>query len=438
MPVRAQSGFVLVAALWVLAALVVLAAYIDAVATAEVRRATLAKQSLERDLARRSLENTLLYLLATNRMNHRALVLEEQQRFAGGLPEGALFDVEGDGELLLTGATYAAANGLRFAIQDESGLVSVNRPRSPLFAAILEQAGLPRPAVVATVARVADYIDLDHRLTLNGAEAFDYQWRDLPPPPNWQMVSPLELKRVLGVETLVADEQWRRLRPLLTARVPAGYNLNTMQPQVLSGLFDFDAAALEPLLEARAQKALVGPDQVARLTGRPLAINPTQLITLPSNFLRISIWHASEEANGQDDSMRHVLGVEITPYGQEVPWQKDYRYQEPSAEGVGLSPRMGALSGGSARGLAPSQERALSGGSASGLAPSQERASAGGARRPLATDRRASGLAPRTGDSSAGAARNRTARERTPSTRASADDASPRQGPLVPATRLLQ
>ena len=327
MPTRPQSGFVLVAALWVLAALVVLAAYIDAVATAEVRRATLAKQSLERELARRSLENTLLYLLATNRMNHRALVLEEQQRFAGGLPEGALFGVEGDGELLLTGATYAAANGMRFAIQDESGLVSVNLPRSPLFSAALERVGLPPPAVVATVARVADYIDLDHRLTLNGAEAFDYQWRNLPPPPNWEMVSPLELKHVLGVETLVADEQWRRLRPLLTARVPAGYNLNTMQPQVLGGLLDFDAAALAPLLEARAQSPLLGPEQVARLTGRPLPINPTQLTTLPSNFLRISIWHASEEANGQDDGMRHVLGVEITPFGQEVPWQKDYRYQ---------------------------------------------------------------------------------------------------------------
>ena len=325
--VRRQSGFVLVAALWVLAALVVLAAYIDAVATAEVRRATLAKQSLERELARRSLENTLLYLLATNRMNHRALVLEEQQRFAGGLAEDALFGVEGDGEILLTGATYAVANGMRFAVQDESGLVPVNRPRSPLFRTALERIGLPPPAVVATVARVADYVDLDHRLTLNGAEAFDYQWRSLPPPPNWEMVSPLELKRVLGVEALVADEQWRRLRPLLTARVPAGYNLNTMQPQVLSGLLDFDAAAMEPLLEARAQTPLLGVEQLARLSGRPLAINPTHLTTMPSNFLRISIWHESEEANGQDDGLRHVLGVEITPYGEEVPWQKDYRYQ---------------------------------------------------------------------------------------------------------------
>ena len=415
MPMRQQSGFVLVAALWVLAALVVLAAYIDAVANAEVRRATLAKQSLERELARRSLENTLLYLLATNRMNHRALVLEEQQRFAGGLAEGALFGVEGDGELLLTGATYAAANGLRFAIQDESGLVSVNLPRSPLFAATLERIGLPRPAVVATVARVADYIDLDHRLTLNGAEAFDYQWRDLPPPPNWEMVSPSELKRVLGVEALVADEQWRRLRPLLTARLPIGYNLNTMQPQVLAGLLDFDAAALEPLLEARAQKPLLGPEQVVGLTGRPLAVNPTQLTTLPSNFLRISIWHASEEANGQDDGLRHVLGVEITPFGQEVPWQKDYRYQEPSAgEREGLAPRMGEPSAGGARG---------------GLPPRKKEPSAG----------EREGLAPRKKEPSAGAARQRAAREGLASPwRDGVDDASLRQGPLVPATRLLQ
>lgn len=358
-----QRGFVLVAALWVLAALVVLAAYIDAVATAEVERATRAKAALQRGMDRRSLENTLLYMLATGRMNHRALVLEEQQRFADALIEGEIFTIEGDGELLLTGATYASFNGMRFAIQDEGGLVSVNAPHYPPFAATLAQLGVPRPAIVTLAARVADYIDIDQRLSLNGAEAFEYQRQNMAQPPNWPMVSPLELKRVLGVETLVSGEQWRRLRPLLTARPPPGYNFNTMHPQVLAGVLGNEEAL--PVLEARAEAPISGLIQLARLTGRQLDINATQLLSLPSRFLRISTWHADQEKRG---GVRHVLGIELMPYGLEAPWQKDYRYTAPAMEDDAgtLSPQRAPLaSERRARGSA-SHEQSPQRGSASG------------------------------------------------------------------------
>ncbi len=393
-----QQGFVLVAALWVLAALVVLAAYIDSVATAEVQRATLAKEALQRRLDRRSLENTLLYLLATSRMNHHAVVLEETQRFADALVESELLDVEGDGEILLAGETYAAANGWRFALQDEGGLVSVNFPRSRLFASTLAHIGLPQPAVVALVARAADYIDIDHRLSLNGAEAFDYRQDDLPDPPNWFMASPLELKRVLGVESLVSDAQWRSLRPLLTARPPTGYNINTMHPQVLSGLLDADESALSNLLEARAERPIVGINQIAMLTGRQLDVSAADLRSLPSNFLRISTWHESQQESG---GARQVLGVELAPYGLEAPWQKNYRYSEPPA---GLSPIRGASAG-------AARERAAREGST----PRMRRA------------------APRVGEPSAGEREGATPRMGGP-----INEASLRRGPLEAPTRLLQ
>ena len=99
---RNAEGFVLVATLWVLAALAVLAAYINGVVASDLERAVIAKRALQSELDRRSTEATLLYLFATGRMNHRGLILEEEQRFSNALPEDESLPDHGDGELWVT------------------------------------------------------------------------------------------------------------------------------------------------------------------------------------------------------------------------------------------------------------------------------------------------------------------------------------------------
>ena len=193
---RKAQGFVLASVLWVLAALAILAAYVDGLVAPEVERAALARHSLESELARRSTEATLVYLLATGRMNHRGLVWEEAQRFSDALAEGEYLPDDGDGELRLAGEVYRGLGGARFSLQDEGGLASVNAPGSPLFAALLAREGVARPDIERIVARVADYIDRDGDLTANGAEHDDYRRGGAPPPPNWIMSSPMELRRV--------------------------------------------------------------------------------------------------------------------------------------------------------------------------------------------------------------------------------------------------
>lgn len=320
-----SGGFMLVATLWMLAALVVLAAYVSEMADAETERTIRAKEALQRELDRRSLENTLLYLLATSRMNHNSAVLESRQRFADLLADDEFLPSRGEGELLLTGVPYAAGNGLFFSIQDESGLASVNAPRFPLLAAALAHVGASPDVVATLTSRVTDYIDRDERLTLNGAEAFDYRNRDLPPPPNWYMDSPLELKNVLGVQELLSDEQWRRLRPLVTVRRALGYNANTMRPELLAGLFGLDEDAVAPLLEARLQGPIRGRVQLGMLTGKHIDIDSADLRGVPSSFLRLATWSA-------DRGSRHVVGIELTPYGRQAPWRKNYRYLEPVSD----------------------------------------------------------------------------------------------------------
>ena len=320
--VRGSSGgFILAATLWALAALALLAAYIAGVVETGVDRAIAARRSLESELERRSTEATLIYLFATGRMNHRGLVLEEEQRFSDFLPDGEDLPDHGDGELWTWGETYAGLGGARFSIQDEGGLASVNVPAFSLFPVSLEYVGVAADDVKRIVARVEDYVDADGDLTLNGAEDHDYRQHGMPPPLNWIMASPLELKKVLGVGELLTPAQWRQLRPLLTVRPVFGYNFNMMRPEILAALLGLDERGVQDVLEEREKQSISRLSRIAMLSGRHLDIDSMEVRELPSRFLRISVWHEGEAS-------RILAGVALTPFGESVPWRKDYRYSE--------------------------------------------------------------------------------------------------------------
>ena len=388
----AGRGFVLIATLWTLAAMAVLAGYIDGVASADIERAVVAKAALERELGRRSTESTLAYLLSTGRMNHRGLMLEPEQSFSD--LEGNRGPVRSVGVIAASGETYAGPGGTRFSIQDENGLLSVNYPRSANFAAALSWAGVAAADIARIVPRAEDYVDTDNDLSLSGAEGFDYERTAAPTPAgvagasrrtgpnsraertrsvsggvdirgirganriggtragpdpdsalrlsnpsNWIMASPHELRRVLGVDDVIAAHQWRRLLPMLTMRLNTGYNFNTMRPDVLAIVLDLDEAAVANILAERAERPVVRLNHVAMLTGTHADIDPALVQGVPSSFLRISIWH---NAGG----LRSLAGMALTPYG-DAPWRIDYRYTEsmPPAEPPAPAPARGDPTG---------------------------------------------------------------------------------------------
>ena len=351
----------------------VLAAYIDGVASADIERAAAARAALERELVRRGTEATLSYLLATGRMNHRGLMLEAEQSFSDA--EGNRGPDRSVGVISVTGTAYASLGDTRFSIQDENGLVSVNFPRSTAFAAALTYVGVAPADIDRIIPRVEDYVDMDDDLSLSGAERYDYdrvasapradatmsyqtsvisRLRDrtstpaqappaqsvgrtlgastgfgaasnlrLPNPSNWIMATPLELRRVLGVEDLISLDQWRRLLPMLTIRQTAGYNFNTMRPDVLAAVLKLNQGGVDNILAERAERSVKSLNRVAMLTGTHVDIDPTGVQGLPSRFLRISIWH---NASG----LRSIVGMALTPYG-DAPWRIDYRYTVPMA-----------------------------------------------------------------------------------------------------------
>ena len=178
---RPNRGFVLIVTLWTLAAMAVLAAYIDGVASSDIERAAVAKAALERELTQRSTEATLAYLLSTGRMNYRGLMLEPEQSFSDVL--GNRGPDRSVGVIALTGEAYAALGGTRFSIQDENGLVPVNFPRSRHFSNALSFVGVASADIARIVPRVEDYVDMDDDLSLSGAERLDYDRATSPVRP---------------------------------------------------------------------------------------------------------------------------------------------------------------------------------------------------------------------------------------------------------------
>ena len=331
-PAPRSGGFVLVATLWVLAGLAALATYIDGMVATDVERTRLYRQSIQDELHRRGTEATVLYLLSTGRMYHRGLVLEEKQQFLKSIDDPDL--PPGDGEITMAGEVYAGLGRMRFALQDERGLAPVNIPSSPTLGAVLERAGIAPGDVERIVPRLRDYIDLDNQLTLNGAERFDYRQQGLPPPANWFLAGPMELKKVLGVGQLISPAQWRNLSPLLSVRGAGTYNFNTMQPRVLAALLGLDQDGVREVLEARKERSITRPSQIAMLTGKYPRIDEESIVMLPSHYVRMAVWPA-------DGARQSVAGFSLTPGGV-VPWRTEYRYSELVLEHGPEAPRKAA------------------------------------------------------------------------------------------------
>lgn len=315
---RQHRGFILVATLWTLAGLTLLAGYITTVVASDRARAELTRHSLQDELDARGTAATLLYLLATSRMDHLGLVLEREQQFVK-LEEGARWPA-GDGVLEVTGRAYMGLGRVRFSIQDETAFASVNRP-DPMLVAAFKHVGVTDRDIDRLMPRIIDYTDPDQAMMLDGAERYDYERHGLAAPANWFMTSPLELKKVLGAGEVLTAAQWRVLRRVLTARIKHSYNVNTMPPDALAVLLGGDEHAVSQVLTARAERPVTNVRTVVTKTGRAVPLHEDTLM-LPSRIFRIAVWRPG-------DRVRTLEGITLTPSSTFGPWRKEYSYTEP-------------------------------------------------------------------------------------------------------------
>ncbi|MYJ75101.1 MAG: general secretion pathway protein GspK [Gammaproteobacteria bacterium] len=243
-----------------------------------------------------------------------------ERRLAGGerLP-GEPFPV---GELSLAGDPYAGLGDTGFSIQDELGLISVNQPRDPLFAAMMESVGVAEDDIARLVPRIVDYTDVNDRRSLDGAETHHYLEAGLPPPANWFLATPTEMNRVLGAAEVIDAAQWRRLRDMATPRIHVGVNFNTMPVPVAKAILGVEQDVLDTFLAERAEQPITSFARVQELTGAAPPVDPVTVAVVPSRFLRITTWWVG-------GAPRSVVGITLTPASRIGPWRTEYRYSEP-------------------------------------------------------------------------------------------------------------
>ncbi len=248
-----ERGFALVAVLWVLVLLSVIAAAFVTETRTEVNLARNAVENAKaRALAEAGVQRAVLALLAARRGSR-----EGQEAEGPGEEDFAVFEgASGEGER--EAAAIGAAGGLRvdgtvyawrfagaevlISVQDEGGKIDLNRASEEMLEGLFVSAGLPERQAAALAEAIADFRDEDDERRAFGAEDEDYraaglEWgaKDAP----FETVS--ELTQVLGL----TREIYQRVRPALTVHSRrARVERSVAPPIVLAALSGEEAETL--------------------------------------------------------------------------------------------------------------------------------------------------------------------------------------------------
>jgi general secretion pathway protein K len=193
---RRQRGIALLAVLWTMLLLSLIAASFTALTKTEIR------------LARNTLADAKAEALADAGV-HRAILGLFRTGFDEDTESGAV-DMRVDGTVYAWG--YDGGE-IRLAIQDEGGKIDLNASPDNLLRGLFESVGLEPDAAAALSDAILDFRDVDELHRLNGAEGDEYSAAGLPyGPKNAAFETVEELRQVLGMTAELYD----RVAPSLT------------------------------------------------------------------------------------------------------------------------------------------------------------------------------------------------------------------------------
>jgi hypothetical protein len=289
-----KSGYILVSTIWVLAFLSIAAASIGewygrslSVAAARVDGA----RSRVEELSTRA---TLMYAIATGDIGRSGIFLdaaaEQDESAADGFGNWVRSGVP---DIIFDGTVYQGYGGVRFSIQDESGLWGLTPETPQRSRGLLLSRGLSFDEADVLASRLADYVDSDDLVRINGAEASDYRFAGLAPPTNSRLESVYELKRVMGwadVDAIWRDDGFAGLISLVYWGSP---NIGLAPREVLLQLPGATPELVGKLLEMRHGEAEADAEVNAWINdirSRDSFSAPMR----PSSNMRMRFWRAGE------------------------------------------------------------------------------------------------------------------------------------------------
>jgi len=326
---------VLVAVLVALVVITLLASAVAVVSGRAVAETQAEIDAFQAEIAEIGTRDTLLYLLSTQRQTYAGLTVDQQQVTTSGLATIARSQADDFGdvfsplpvgnEIRLDGTSYAGLGDIRFALQDDAGRLSPNWSPPlyrPGFYSLLR---IPVQQWNSLEARLLDYQDPDSLHRIGGAEATQYRERALPAPSNRTLVTPLELRHVLGWREALESFDDAKLMALLTASRVAALNVNTASAEALQALPGVDAATAVRIVDLRETAPYLLLWQFIQDFRLPLdEMAPVRLSA--AGYGTLSLWH---NAGGPV----RLLHWTLTPFDEGGrPWRLDYEIILPRDE----------------------------------------------------------------------------------------------------------
>lgn len=316
-PPAHERGFVLAVTLWILAAIVVVAAMVALWALQGVEETRGLQDEAEDAVAIHDTAQTLLYVAATRDFTYAGLPtapIDRAEYAKRTLEEfGALRHDPVGGEMGLDDRTYQGLGQSGFSIQDEAGLLGVNWAEPAAAARFV--GSLPEVAGQGAALRDAllDYIDEDDVPLPSGGERAAYVAAGREGPANHRMMSPLELYQVLGWDRLPA-RQYRALQDVFTPYYAGPVNVNTASAAVLGAWVPGCPAVCDQIVQVRAQAPIINMLELRQRLGVDARlIEEGSYRTMPADVLRFTFWGR----NGRGVRMH----VRLTPQADKAaPW----------------------------------------------------------------------------------------------------------------------
>lgn len=229
-------------------------------------------------------EAAIAYLAATEPIRSQGFAIGRQRL---GNPFGIADPIGGSdlspiADLRLDGRAYRLNidGPILVALQDQAGLVNVQRLNDEEYRRFVEQAGVPDAGAARLRARLADYVDPDDLKSLNGAEREDYPSGG---PANRFLLRPSEWLSVLDARASVDPGRWRDLRPdLASDPTDTVVNVNTMTARAMQIRFGITESQAQAAIAAREDAPFLSLNDFAAASGAVVVPDVFQLYTFPS------------------------------------------------------------------------------------------------------------------------------------------------------------
>lgn len=284
-----SRGFILPMALFAIALISLAVVLMMEASWARQRQARLNREQLVADQSADTAVARVAFLLAASPLAARSLEI------AAVRPSSPRIERRSQSfALMLDGRAYEFARAagdvaiVRFALQDEAGLVNLNGADQAAVARLLALQGVPERVAVQFAARLADYTDADDLERLNGADGPAYRNAGLPPARNRPLDAPLQAFSTLGWSgSLEPGQVCRFLTASATLAPRSAFNPNTASLDALQTILDVQESAAMRVRATREKQLLLSAEEVLALSGSPRT--DLQMRAFPSRSLRLIV-----------------------------------------------------------------------------------------------------------------------------------------------------